>query len=335
MEESNSNRNVNHNGHGHVPVKGNGNGDLHPASREYVHFRGPHVRRHTDSVEHRESASLQGAIAGTGEAAREWERLRHQNADLRKSLTGALEESAMSKKSLRQAQTFERIGRVSSGVAHDINNFIAGILGVVGDVYEEIGPQSPHRPALELALSAARKAAILSKRLLSLGRRQTIDMHSLDLNQLIREMTALLSRMIGTGIELEVLLDPALGTLKADASQMEQVLLNLVLNARDAMPTGGKLTLQTSTMTAEDADSGFGHLPRIKLEVSDTGVGMDPLTLQRAFDPFFTTKAATQGTGLGLATLKGIIEEHGGTVSVVSELHHGTRFTIVLPCAIS
>ena len=267
------------------------------------------------------------SVTTEGGLARKCETLRRQNASLRKRLTAALADSGASKKALHQAQTFERIGRVAAGVAHDFTNFTAGIMGVVSEIHEDLGPQSSHRGILEMAMGAVQKACSLSKRLLSHGD-PNASKQVLNLNHVIQEMSSMLRRLPGVGFELEILLDASLGNIRADQSQMEQVILNLAVNAHDAMPQGGTLTIKTCNV---DSEARFGHRPSIKLEVSDTGVGMNSRTLRRIFEPFFTTKGPTKGTGIGLATLKGIIEEHDGAVSVESEPQHGSRFTILLP----
>jgi len=258
----------------------------------------------------------------------ELETLRQQNTDLRRRLTAALEASGVSKTALDQAQAFERIGRDAAGAAHDFSNFVTGIQMVLSELYEVLGPQSPHADILAIAMSAAQKAGAVSKRLLSQGRRKS-SKQALNLNQVIRGMSSILRRLLGMNIDLDLHLDDSLSNIEADQTQMEQLILNLAVNARDAMPAGGKLTIETWNET----EFRLGHRPSIKLAVSDTGVGMDAPTRSRIFEPFFTTKGADKGTGLGLATLKGIVEEHAGEVSVVSEPQRGSRFTILLPLA--
>jgi two-component system, cell cycle sensor histidine kinase and response regulator CckA len=277
--------------------------------------------RWIQSLKSKSPSSQEERLTLESELAQECGTLRYQNTHLRKDLTAALKDSRSYEQALQQAQAFERIGREAAGVAHDFNNFIMGILGTVQEVWEDLGPQSPHRDDLEMVIHTAQKAGALSKRLLSLGHRQNASRQILNLNHVIDEMGPFLPRVLGGGIKLDVLSNPLLGNIKADRSQMEQVILNLILNARDAMPEGGMLTLETSNVDSET----------IQLAVSDTGTGIDPETREHIFEPFFTTKETMGGTGIGLATLKAIIEEHGGQVSVTSEPHCGSRFTVLLP----
>jgi two-component system, cell cycle sensor histidine kinase and response regulator CckA len=228
------------------------------------------------------------------------------------------------------AKTFERIGREAAGVAHDFNNFIMGILGGVHDVYEDLDLHSPHRKTLAMVITAAEKASALSKRLLSVGHSQTLP-KALNLNHVVTSISPLFPHLLGTGITMDFLPESSLGNVHVDTAQMEQVILNLVVNARDAMPAGGRLTIKTSNIEVDLLPSDLGKGSFVKLEVSDTGEGMDPVVSRRIFEPFFTTKDAAHGTGIGLATLKNFVENNGGEVSVTSRPRNGSLFTILLP----
>ncbi len=212
------------------------------------------------------------------------------------------------------------LGRLAGGVAHDFNNLLTAILGHAGLALRELRPGDPGRTHLEGIQKVAERAAGLTRQLLTISRRQVMQPTSLDPGIVLREMEGLLRHLLGEGIRMELLLDPGLGTLRADRSQVEQVILNLAVNARDAMPGGGRLTIWACN--AGDA---------IRLAVTDTGCGMDRETLSHLFEPFFTTKPPGKGTGLGLATVYGIVTQIGGTIRVESEPARGTRVEIVLP----
>jgi PAS domain S-box-containing protein len=219
---------------------------------------------------------------------------------------------------LNQSQKMEAIGRLAGGVAHDFNNMLTVVLGYSGLVLQNIRAEDPMKQYVEGIKRASERAALLTRQLLALGRRQFLLPAILDLNSVVEDMKGMLARLIGEHIELTTQLSPESGRIKADLSQIEQVILNLVINARDAMSEGGKLTIAT---TVEG--------PYFTLSVTDTGTGIDPETLDRVFEPFFTTKP--EGTGLGLATVQAIVTQSGGEVSVESELGVGTTFRILLP----
>jgi PAS domain S-box-containing protein len=238
---------------------------------------------------------------------------------------------------LRQAQKMEAIGRLAGGVAHDFNNLLTIILGYTEHMLPRLSPARD--PELLHAVSeiqaAADRAAALTGRLLAFSRKQILEPKELDLNRALLRTSEMLRRLIGEHITLDVKLDPALGHVLADENQIEQVILNLVVNARDAMPEGGHLTLTTCNAEVDESTAPR-RLPLapgryVMLTVGDTGVGMDEETRLRAFEPFFTTKEAGKGTGLGLSTVYGIVQQSGGFVWVYSEVGKGTVFKIYLP----
>ena len=238
---------------------------------------------------------------------------------------------------LRLSQRMEAIGRLAGGVAHDFNNLLAVILGCADVMLDELAPDHPAAKRVEMIRKAGASAADLTRQLLAFSRQQLLQPQVLDLKQIVERAQVLLTRLIGDNIELRVSLEPSLWNVKADPGQIEQVLLNLAVNAKDAMPQGGRLTIQARNVEL-DASYVEKHRqvivnpgPYVMLVVEDTGSGMDHETQSRIFDPFFTTKELGKGTGLGLATVYGIVKQSGGYIWVYSELGHGTAFKVYLP----
>ena len=236
---------------------------------------------------------------------------------------------------LRQAQKMEGIGRLAAGVAHDFNNLLTAIGGRCYLILNRLTADDPLRRDIEIIQSASERAAKLTHQLLAFSRKQILEPHVLDLNAVVANIQPLLRRMVREDIEIVSRMAPDLGHIKADTGQIEQVLLNLAVNASDAMPQGGRLILKTSETVFSEADvltrPGIAPGSYVLLQVSDTGHGMDAETKARIFEPFFTTKELGKGTGLGLATVYGIVTQSGGHIEVESEPGHGATFTIYLP----
>jgi two-component system cell cycle sensor histidine kinase/response regulator CckA len=236
---------------------------------------------------------------------------------------------------LRHAQKLEALGQLAGSVAHDFNNLLGVIIGYTELLSADWGSAGKASARLETIKKAGVRAASLTSQLLAFSRRQVLQPRVLNLNSLVTETQKMLQHLMGEDIEQRVVLDPALGKTKADPGQMVQVIMNLAVNARDAMPNGGKLTIKTANIKFEDATSFYGvAVPPgdyVMLSVSDTGTGMDAETRERLFEPFFTTKPAGKGTGLGLATVYGIVKQSGGYIFADSELQQGTTFNVYLP----
>ncbi|MBN9389810.1 MAG: PAS domain S-box protein [Chloroflexi bacterium] len=236
---------------------------------------------------------------------------------------------------LRQAQKMEAIGRLAGGVAHDFNNILTGIMGYTELVMNQLDPANPLAQSLEEIRKGVDRAAALTHQLLAFSRSQVLQPKLVDLNQLVENIYQLLKRVIRENIEVVVKLQPAIGMLKADPIQLEQILLNLAINSSDAMPHGGQLILETKQVELEEAYAGNhfearpGHY--IMLAVTDNGCGMSKKTQSHIFEPFFTTKDLGKGTGLGLSTVYGIVKQSGGFINVYSEVEVGTTFKIYLP----
>jgi signal transduction histidine kinase len=240
---------------------------------------------------------------------------------------------------LRQAQKMEAIGRLAGAVAHDFNNLLTAIIGYADMIAERANPEDTQRDAAEIR-KVADRAAALTRQLLAFSRKQFLDPVVLDLNEAIAGLLQVLPRVIGERIHTQMKLGAQLAPVKADASQIEQTLLNLVLNARDAMPEGGDLIIETANATLDGerlAREGLTLAPGdyVMLRVTDSGTGMDDATRARAFEPFFTTKPKGKGTGLGLATVYGIVDQSGGQISLETAPGRGTTFRIYLPVTTS
>ena len=234
---------------------------------------------------------------------------------------------------LRQAQRMEGIGQLAGGVAHDFNNILTAILGFSEILMDDAPPGSEMRLDLESIQKAAQHGASLSRQLLAFSRRQMLDLKVLDLGEVVADFSRMIGRVLGEHIRWTTHADPDLWHVKADRGQLEQVLMNLAVNARDAMPDGGTLAIETRNATIEPGEPGRTAAPGayVVFQVRDTGTGMDAETQARIFEPFFTTKGPGRGTGLGLATVYGIVQQSGGFIEVDSALGRGTTFSIYLP----
>ena len=235
---------------------------------------------------------------------------------------------------LNQAQKMEAMGQLAGGIAHDFNNLLMIVAGYCEGLRSSMASDDSRLPALEQIALAAEKASTLTAQLLAFSRNSVEERRVLDLNEILSRITELLRRTIGEDVELQMDLEPALPRVHMDEGHVEQILINLAVNARDAMPQGGQLTIRTAVTTL-GADHALARvLPPgdyVRLEVSDSGTGMTAAVKARAFEPFFTTKARGQGTGLGLATVYGIVRQSGGHIEIHSEPGHGTTFQILLP----
>ena len=220
----------------------------------------------------------------------------------------------------------ESIGRLAGGIAHDFNNLLTAIRGYAELSLLELEDDAPVRDNLEQIARASGRAAELTGQLLAYSRKQVLRPQVLDLNTVVSGVAPMLARILGEDVVLSTSLEGELELTRADPAQIEQVVLNLAVNARDAMPEGGRLLVRTANMHTEDG-------PRVGLVVADTGIGMDDAIVAQIFEPFFTTKPVGEGTGLGLATVHGIVAQSGGAITVVSEPGIGTTFTVSLPLA--
>jgi len=238
---------------------------------------------------------------------------------------------------VRQAQKMEAVGQLAGGIAHDFNNLLTAILGYCMLTLETLEPTHPMRQDIEAIQKAAESAASLTGQLLAFSRRQILQLQLVDLNAVVARADSLLQRLIGDHISLVARTIEPLEGIAADPSQIEQIIMNLAINARDAMPDGGTLTIETANVELDEAYAarhpGSSAGPHVMLAVSDTGTGMDEATQARVFEPFFTTKKRGEGTGLGLATVYGIVKQSGGSIWVYSEIGRGTTFKVYFPRA--
>ncbi|HEX6244855.1 MAG TPA: ATP-binding protein [Polyangiales bacterium] len=273
------------------------------------------------------------------------ERVRARDSDLEQTSSRLLRETAehmkteralkRSEEQLKQAQKLDALGRLAGGIAHDFNNLLSVILGYSSVLAVDHGVTPGARAQINEIREAAERAADLTLQLLAFSRCQVLEPRVVDLNLSLLNLERMLRRLLGEDIELRMMLEPQLGRVKVDPGQIEQVIMNLVINARDAMPTGGALSIETANV---DIDEDYAHEhvdtsagPHVMLSVSDSGCGMDKATLARIFEPFFTTKGPGKGTGLGLSTAFGIIKQSGGTIWVYSEVGSGTSFKVYIP----
>ena len=295
---------------------------------------------------------LRGALRRAGPMQAHQLRVRPRNADWRlleigvTSLAGRMDmggvlltgrditERWRMEQALQQVQRMDSIGHLAGGVAHDFNNILTAILGFSEILLDDTPPGSDSRLDLEAIQKAAQHGASLSRQLLAFSRRQMLDLKILDLAEVVRDFERMIGRVLGEHIRWSAPADAGLWHVKADRGQLEQVLMNLAVNARDAMPDGGTLTIETRNATMPDGTPGRTQAAPgayVRLSVRDTGVGMDADTQARIFEPFFTTKAPGRGTGLGLATVYGIVKQSGGVIDVESEPGQGATFHIFLP----
>jgi signal transduction histidine kinase len=284
------------------------------------------------------------AVKAMRSGARDWV-LKGKLARLLPAISRELAESAerkqvaealrQSEERLRQSQRLDAIGGLAAGVAHDFNNVLAVIIGHADLLLYELAASDANRESVEEIRGAAARAADLTRQLLAFSRQQILQPQKTELSRVVAGMSKMLRRLIGEDVTLAIVAPPELGPVLVDPGQMEQVVLNLAVNARDAMPLGGALTIETADVEVDEARASehAGVKPGlyVTLSVTDTGTGMDAATQARIFEPFFTTKEPGRGTGLGLATVFGIVQQSGGTISTMSVPGRGTTFRIYLP----
>ncbi len=240
-----------------------------------------------------------------------------------------------SQEQLHHAQRLEAVGRLAGGIAHDFNNLLSVVLGYSISIANGLPEDAPLRADLDEIRRAGERAAELTQQLLAFGRKQVLEPRVLDLNEVMVRVDRMVRRLVGADVEVATRAAPSLWKVKVDPGQIEQVILNLVINARDAMPDGGRLTLETENVEFDEdyaqAHAGASPGPHVMLAVTDNGIGMDKDTMGRVFEPFFTTKEKGKGTGLGLSTVFGIVRQSGGHIFLYSELGKGTTFKLFFP----
>lgn len=311
---------------------------------------------HVEALE-RQTERLKASELALRDAAEGLERrVMERTAALQREIA----ERQRAEEALRQSQKMEAVGQLTGGIAHDFNNMLTGVIGSLAILKRRIdaGRYEQLDRYMEAATASAQRAASLTHRLLAFSRRQSLDIRAVDLDALVSSMHELLQRTLGESIELRVERAPALPWVRADANQLESALLNLAINARDAMPEGGRLTISTEVVTSQEATARTDVVPfgtaradapapgrqadaaaageaerQVLLRVTDTGVGMSPQTLAKAFDPFFTTKPIGQGTGLGLSMIYGYMKQSGGNIRLASIEGQGTSVDLLLPVA--
>jgi PAS domain S-box-containing protein len=333
-------------GPGELPAKVGPIAELiHPEDRENVlraNFDCIENRRETFSVEFRMKSKDGGGrwILGRGKAVSRDEngravRMVGTHTDITRLKAGE-EEKARLEAQIHQTQKMESIGRLAGGVAHDLNNLLSPILGYSEMLILETPEDDPKAGILEEIEKAGLRARDLVRQLLTFSRKQPLKFQTLNLNRMLQNFETLLRRTLRENIALEMRLSPSPAFIRGDIGQLEQVVMNLAVNAQDAMPEGGRLILETERLDGNGGAAGGSDpepRPRVRLWVRDTGTGMDKATRERLFEPFFTTKPVGKGTGLGLATVYGIVQQHGGKIRVESEMSEGTVFRIDLPAA--
>jgi PAS domain S-box-containing protein len=295
------------------------------------------VARRGEAVRDTETSGYRmiGVIYDVTDAKEAEARLQLLNETLESRVQEEIAERRQAEEALRQAQKMEAVGRLTGGIAHDFNNLLTIIIGNIDTVLRRQEPDSDPRTrrSLENAERGAERAAALTQRLLAFSRRQPLDPRQIDVARLLAGMTDLLTRSITETIAIQIRPDPDLWRIEVDPHQLENAILNLALNARDAMPNGGDLTIEASNVTIEEVPVGSELLPGsyVRIAVADTGEGMAADTVAKVFDPFFTTKEVGQGTGLGLSMVYGFAKQSGGHIEIHSEIGAGTTVGILLP----